>query len=44
MTDFLIIFISGITGVFLGMLLLYGSIKITSKITDKLMAKNQEKI
>lgn len=37
------VFVSGIGGVFLGMLLLYASMKITSIVTDKYFAVKEKK-
>ncbi len=43
MSNAVTVFISGITGVFAGMALLYFSLKITSFITDKLTASGADK-
>jgi hypothetical protein len=43
MRDAIIIFISGLGGVFLGMALLYASIRITSLVTGRLDIKKEEK-
>ncbi len=44
MSNSFIVFISGITGVFCGMALLYIAIRITSFVTDKIeMAKEAKK-
>jgi len=43
MNNAMTVFISGITGVFGGMTLLYFSLKITSFITDKVVASAAKK-
>jgi len=43
MDNAMTVFISGITGVFGGMSLLYFSLKITSYITDKIVASAAKK-
>ncbi|MFO7749599.1 MAG: hypothetical protein R6V54_05850 [Desulfobacteraceae bacterium] len=43
MANFFTIFIAGIVGVFCGMILLYGSVKVTAKVTDKILAAKEEK-
>ncbi len=44
MSNTIIVFISGITGVFVGMSLLYIAIRITSFVTDKIeMAREGKK-
>jgi hypothetical protein len=42
MVDDLTIFIAGLGGVFLGMVLLYASIRITAVITSKLAIENEK--
>ena len=43
MAEALVVFIAGTSGVFLGMALLYISIKIVSQVTSRLSAKEGDK-
>jgi len=43
MSNPFVIFISGISGVFIGMSLLYFTVKMTSLITDKIEAGREDK-